>query len=106
MSFDRFFRIKLLQVRLLIVLLLAAFSLHAQTKTLEVPADFVIKNATVMTASHGTIERGSVWVHQGKIAGVGEIGCVPAEAVVIDATGKFLTPGIVDPHPHPLSAMM
>ena len=33
--------------------------------------DIVIKNATVMTASHGTIERGSVWVHQGKIAGVG-----------------------------------
>ena len=32
------------------------------------PADLVLKNATVMTASHGTIEHGAVWVHAGKIA--------------------------------------
>ena len=35
------------------------------------PADLVIRNTIVMTASHGTIEHGSVWVHAGKIAGVG-----------------------------------
>ena len=72
-----------------------ARALHApcaQTKTTDLPADFVIKNATVMTASHGTLERGSVWVHQGKIAGVGVTVSAPADATVIDATGKFLTP--------------
>src|ERR1700712_2812592 len=68
---------------------------HAQ----QVP-DLVIKNATVMTASHGTIEHGSVWVHNGKIAGVGATVSAPASAVVIDAAGKFVTPGIIDPHSH------
>ena len=62
--------------------------------------DLVLKNATVMTASHGTIEHGSVWVHNGKIAGVGATVSAPAGAVVVDATGKYLTPGIIDPHSH------
>jgi imidazolonepropionase-like amidohydrolase len=84
----------------LIALMLAPCSLHAQTKTPDGSADLVIKNATVMTASHGTIDRGSVWVHQGKIAGVGVTVSAPADAKVIDATGKFLTPGIIDPHSH------
>ena len=66
----------------------------------DAPADLVLKNATVMTASHGTIEHGSVWVHQGKIAAVGEAVNAPATAVVIDASGKFITPGIIDPHSH------
>ena len=64
------------------------------------PADLVIRNATVMTASHGTIERGSVWVHAGKVAGVGAQVDAPASATVIDATGLWLTPGIIDPHSH------
>jgi imidazolonepropionase-like amidohydrolase len=62
--------------------------------------DLVLKNATVMTASHGTIEHGSVWVHNGKIAGVGATVAAPASATVIDATGKYVTPGIIDPHSH------
>jgi imidazolonepropionase-like amidohydrolase len=64
------------------------------------PADLVLKNATVMTASHGTIEHGSVWVHNGKIAGVGATVEAPASAVVVDASGKWVTPGIIDPHSH------
>ncbi len=64
------------------------------------PADLVIKNATVMTASHGTIQHGSVWVHNGKIAGVGATVSAPAGATVVDATGKYVTPGIIDPHSH------
>jgi len=70
----------------------------AQNST--VPADLVIKNATVMTASHGTIQHGSVWLHNGKIAGVGATVSAPAGATVIDATGKYVTPGIIDPHSH------
>jgi imidazolonepropionase-like amidohydrolase len=70
----------------------------AQNST--VPADLVIKNATVMTASHGTIQHGSVWLHNGKIAGVGAMVSAPAGATVIDATGKYVTPGIIDPHSH------
>ena len=66
----------------------------------DAPIDLVIKNATVMTASHGTLEHGSVWVHQGKIAGVGAAVSAPAGATVIDASGKYVTPGIIDPHSH------
>lgn len=66
----------------------------------QAPADLVLKNATVMTASHGTIEHGSVWVHGGKIAAVGATVDAPASAVVVDATGKWVTPGIIDPHSH------
>ncbi len=66
----------------------------------QAPTDLVLKNATVMTASHGTIQNGSVWVHNGKIAGVGASVSAPAGATVVDATGKFVTPGIIDPHSH------
>ncbi len=62
--------------------------------------DLVIRNAVVMTATHGTIKNGAVWVHNGKIAGVGLTVNAPAGATVIDASGKYLTPGIIDPHSH------
>ena len=77
---------------------LAAATAAGQSAT--APADLVIKNATVMTASHGTIQHGSVWLHNGKIAGVGATVSAPAGATVIDATGKYVTPGIIDPHSH------
>ena len=50
--------------------------------------------------SHGTIQHGSVWLHNGKIAGVGATVSAPAGATVVDATGKYVTPGIIDPHSH------
>ena len=78
--------------------LLSGAAATAQSST--VPADVVIKNATVMTASHGTIQHGSVWLHNGKIAGVGVTVTTPAGATVVDATGKYVTPGIIDPHSH------
>src|ERR1700761_5232190 len=82
------------------LLIAAAFTAGAVAQSATAPTDLVIKNATVMTASHGTIQNGAVWVHAGKIAGVGATVSAPADAVKIDATGKFLTPGIIDPHSH------
>ena len=64
------------------------------------PHDVVIKNATVMTVTHGVIKNGSVYIKDGKIAAVGESVNAPASATVIDAGGKYLTPGIVDSHSH------
>src|SRR5216684_4093108 len=60
----------------------------------------VIKNAVVMTVTHGTIKNGSVYVKDGKIAAVGEKVNAPATAMVIDAGGKYVTPGIIDSHSH------
>ncbi len=62
--------------------------------------DWVIRNATVMTVAHGTLEGGSVWVRDGRIAGVGREVAAPPGARVIDGGGRFVTPGIVDPHSH------
>ena len=64
--------------------------------------DVLIKNATVMTVTHGNIKNGSIYIKDGKIAAVGENVNAPADAIVtiIDAGGKYLTPGIVDSHSH------
>jgi imidazolonepropionase-like amidohydrolase len=62
--------------------------------------DVVIKNATVMTVTHGNIRNGSIYVKDGKIVAIGENVPAPSGATVIDAQGKYLTPGIVDSHSH------
>ncbi len=62
--------------------------------------EILIKNATIMTASHGTIVGGSIFIKNGKITAVGKTVSASANAKVIDATGKFVTPGFVDSHSH------
>src|ERR671921_1064324 len=71
--------------------------------SLPVPAAgklVAITNATIMTASNGTIQKGTIVIRDGKIAAVGADVAVPAGAKVIDGTGKFVTPGIIDAHSH------
>ncbi len=62
----------------------------------------VIRDATILTVTHGKIEHGSILIRGSKIAAVGanDQVTVPAGAQVIDAAGKFVTPGIVDTHSH------
>ncbi len=61
----------------------------------------LIKNATILTASHGTIKNGSILIRAGKIVEVGQgVKAAGANALVIDATGKYVTPGIIDCHSH------
>jgi len=79
-------------------LLLLAATLLAQES--QAPRELVIKNATVVTVTHGKIANGSVYVKDGKIAAVGATVDAPASATVIDAGGKYLTPGIIDSHNH------
>lgn len=79
----------------------ALLALGALLIPVAAPAtDLVIRDATVMTASHGTIDHGSVWIHDGKIAAVGVDVNAPASATVLNASGAYVTPGIVDPHSH------
>ena len=59
-----------------------------------------ITNATIMTASNGTIQNGTIVIRDGKITQVGTNITVPAGAKVIDGTGKYVTPGIIDAHSH------
>jgi len=62
--------------------------------------EFVIKNAILLTATHGRIENGSLYVKDGKIAAFGANIAAPSTITVIDAEGKYVTPGIIDPHSH------
>jgi len=55
----------------------------------------------------GIIENGSVWIEDGVIQAVGtdeeireRFGSRLHEAEVIDATGRLVTPGLIDPHTH------
>jgi imidazolonepropionase-like amidohydrolase len=78
----------------LIALLLAAASWRGSAEAL------LIRNATVLTVTKGTIQDGSVLVENGKITAVGQNLSAPAGAVVVDAGGKFLMPGLIDCHSH------
>jgi imidazolonepropionase-like amidohydrolase len=65
------------------------------------PAAVLVRNATVWTQGpQGKIEGGDVLIRAGKIAEVGKGLRAPAGAVVIDGTGKHVTPGLIDPHIH------
>ncbi|HEX5004565.1 MAG TPA: amidohydrolase [Gemmatimonadales bacterium] len=60
----------------------------------------VITNVTIFTAAGPRIVGGSVLMQDGKIAAVGAQVTAPADAVRIDGTGRFVTPGIIDTHSH------
>ncbi len=70
------------------------------TYKVPVARPLAIRNATVMTAAGPSIRNGTVVVRDGKIAAVGADVPVPADAVVVDGTGKFVTPGVIDVHSH------
>ena len=83
--------------------MLAVLTAIATAQQATVPAthnDVVIRNATVMTVTHGNIPNGSVYIKDGKIVAFGANVSAPASATLIDAGGKYLTPGIIDSHSH------
>jgi imidazolonepropionase-like amidohydrolase len=60
-----------------------------------------IRNATIFDGEGGQIANGTVILSDGVVQAIGgpELP-IPAGAVVIDGTGKFVTPGIIDVHSH------
>ena len=63
--------------------------------------DLAIVHATVLPVSGPAIEDGTVLVTDGRIEAVGAGLPVPeGTPVVVDASGKFLTPGLIDLHSH------
>jgi imidazolonepropionase-like amidohydrolase len=59
-----------------------------------------IVNATIMTAAGAEIAHGSILLRDGRIVAVGTDISVPSDALRIEGTGKYVTPGIIDPHSH------
>jgi len=68
---------------------------------MSAPVLVAIVGGTILTVGPlGTIEKGTLLIRDGKIAAVGRDVQVPAGATVIDATGRFVMPGIIDAHSH------
>jgi imidazolonepropionase-like amidohydrolase len=64
------------------------------------PSTIFIQNATIFTVTQGNIEHGSILIRDGKIAAVGADLKAPDGVAVIDATGQYVIPGIIDCHSH------
>ena len=62
--------------------------------------DLALKGATILTITSGTIENGTVLIQDGKIKAVGQSVTIPAGVEVIDVTGKYVMPGLIDSHTH------
>ncbi|MDI1321104.1 MAG: amidohydrolase family protein [Algoriphagus sp.] len=81
--------------------LAALLGLSIQIATAQVKKGSVlIKNATVITATKGTLENSDLLVQDGIIKQIGKNLNAPSGVQTIDATGKFLMPGIIDAHSH------
>jgi imidazolonepropionase-like amidohydrolase len=64
-------------------------------------AAVVFRNATVWTGTDdGILEDADVLVRDGRIVAVGQNLSAPRNAMVIDASGYHITPGVVDNHSH------
>jgi imidazolonepropionase-like amidohydrolase len=90
-------------IRIVAWLIIEGAAAAAQSNAGSAPVthnEVLIKNAVVMTVTHGNIQNGSVYIKDGKIAAVGQNVTGPPGATVIDAGGKYLTPGIIDSHSH------
>lgn len=65
------------------------------------PEVLLVKNAVLWTCGpQRTIKNGDLLVKKGEIAAVGKNLSAPSGAVIIDASGKHVTPGLLDAHAH------
>ncbi|MFO7256236.1 MAG: amidohydrolase [Bacteroidota bacterium] len=62
--------------------------------------DVLIRNGTLLTVTKGTLENTDLLIRRGKITDIGKNLTAPEGCRVIDATGLFVMPGIIDAHSH------
>ncbi|MBL7979463.1 MAG: amidohydrolase family protein [Bacteroidetes Order II. Incertae sedis bacterium] len=68
---------------------------HAQDK-----GNLLIRNGTILTVTKGTLEGSDVLITNGKIAKIGKKLTAPTGYQTIDASGRYVMPGIIDAHSH------
>ena len=62
--------------------------------------DVFIEDARILTGTGKEILKGSILISSNKVKAIGESLSKPPGAKVIDANGKWVTPGIIDIHSH------
>ena len=60
----------------------------------------LLRGATVLTGTGTRLDNADVLLVEGKVAAVGQSLAAPAGAVVVEAKGQWVTPGIIDAHSH------
>lgn len=74
---------------------------YGRPKPPDQPQNVLIKNATIWTQGpQGRLENSDMLVTKGKIARIGKNLSAPNDALMIDGTGKHLSPGLIDAHSH------
>ncbi len=63
-------------------------------------APTLIRNATVLTGTGERLDNADVLIVDGKIQSVGKGLTLPSGATQIDASGRWVTPGLIDVHSH------
>ena len=65
------------------------------------PKILLVRNATLWTSGpQGKLDHSDLLIRQGKIAAIGQDLAAPRGAVIIDASGKHVTAGLIDCHSH------
>ena len=59
----------------------------------------LFQNATILTGDGKRVDNASLFISDGRIEWVGE-GSTPPDTAVINAKGKWITPGLIDVHSH------
>jgi imidazolonepropionase-like amidohydrolase len=89
-------------LRILIALGLVLLVSHEAPRAQATRSSVVaIRGGTVFTVTRGTIQNGTVILRDGKIAAVGGPNtAIPSGAEIVEVSGRFVTPGIIDAHSH------
>jgi imidazolonepropionase-like amidohydrolase len=67
----------------------------------EQPRNVLIQNATIWTQGpQGRLDNADLLISQGKVVRLGHELVAPSGSIIINATGKHITPGLIDPHMH------
>jgi imidazolonepropionase-like amidohydrolase len=81
--------------------LLIHFSLFIMSAFAQVDkGSILIKNGTILTVTNGTLPQTDILLKDGKISQIGKNIAAPVGIKVIDASGQFVMPGIIDAHSH------